>query len=483
MKNETKSLIFLLFLVFCKPKANSQNVISLEEVVKLAQAQSPQYKLEQTRKELCFYQYLIYKSDLHPQISFQGSFPGYNKQYAGVIQPEGTISYVRVKQNTGNIGFSLSQKISLTGGIISLNTNLSRFDDFQEKTHQYNATPAFIYLNQPLFGFNEIKWAKKIEPLKLNESKKSFVQAMEGLAQQAAILYFDVLDAQEMINISKGNLTNSMENYELEQKRILLGTTTEDRLLQLELQSLTNRQGVEKARYNYQVALLRLKALLGSNDSTDLRLVTPEAIPVFTVSIQKALEFAHKNRPEFVAFERRRLEAERDMANARASKQQVNLTATFGLNRAGTDLGAIYSSPKDQQAFAVGINVPVIDWGRRNAAYNSAKANWKLIEYYNEIDEIKYNQEIATLVKNISLIKENIALIRKRDSVAYKRYIIANNLYRMGKLTVSDLNIAQNEKDNAHHELMSGYRSFWDAFYLLRRVTLYDFENERSLFQ
>lgn len=469
-------------IFFLMEAVNGQVTISLKEVIELAQSQSLQYKAEQTKKEVSYYEFLSYLSDRKPQVSFYGNAPNYSHQFAPIVQPDGTIAYLPIKQNTADVGFSLSQRIPFSGGTVSLNTDLNRYDDLQGKTFQYNGTPVFLQIAQPLFGVNDLRWAKKIEPLKLEESKRAYAEALENIAQQASTLYFNALEAQENIRISEFNLKHTEENYEIEKRRVALGTTTEDKVLQLELQVLTSNQNLQKAWYNYEIGLLNLKALLGSKDSTHFTLVTPEEIPVFDVSLDQALLFARQTRPEYIAFERKKLEAEQEVAIAKAAKQQVNVSATFGLNRASTNLPDIYSSPKDQQTFSVGFNVPIIDWGRRSAAYNTAKANLKLTEYNNEIEEINQDQEITTLVRNIPLLRGDVVLTAKRDSVAKRRYSIANELYQRGKLTVSELNIAQNEKDTARQEFISSLRSFWDAYYLLRKITLYDFERRNSLY-
>lgn len=457
--------------------------MTLLEIIEMARSQSPRYKLAQTQKEISYYQYLTSKSDFRPQISFYGNAPVYQKAYFSVRQPDGTIKFQSISQNNANIGFSLSQQIPLTGGEISLNTDLTRFDDFKANTMQYSGTPVYLRLSQPLFAFNALRWQKKIEPLKYEESKRNYVQEMENIAQQAARLYFDLLDAQSNINIAGTNLKNAEVNYEIEKKRVALGTTTEDKLLQLELQMLNSRQSLEKANYDLQVATLNLNTFAGSRQSIEIEPVVPQNIYHFNIDVSKAIEYARQFRPEFIAFERKKQEAQRDVTQAKAGKQQVNLVASFGLNNIGDNIGGIYQHPNDQQVFSLGFNIPIVDWGRRKARYNAAKAIEKLTSFNNELDEATLVQEITTLVKNIDLLQSNIQLSQKTDSVAARRYIITNNLYQLGKLTATDLNLAQSEKDNARRNFITALRQFWDSYYLLRRLTLYDFEKNASLFK
>ena len=66
---------------------------------------------------------------------------------------------------------------------------------------------------------------------------------------------------------------------------------------------------------------------MGLRESESYDLLLPEMIPQFQVSVEDALNYARKNRSAFIAFERRRLEAERDVAQARGQRFQSKLSA------------------------------------------------------------------------------------------------------------------------------------------------------------
>ncbi|MCX6300236.1 MAG: TolC family protein [Bacteroidetes bacterium] len=479
---KTTIICLMAFIISSKNIAQSSINKNLSEIIKLAQSQSIALKVSQTKKDISNYEYLSFKSNLKPQITINGNLPSYSKQYSPVVQPDGTITFLPVKQNLSNIGIGISQKLLFSGGDISVNTNLSRFDEFKTKYVQYNGTPIFIKLNQPLFSTNDIKWQRKIEPLKLDESIRLNIQEIEFIAQNVTSKYFNVIDAQNNSNMANVNVVATTNNYEIEKKRVILGKTSEDKLLQLELQMLNSKQAYEKAKYDYQIALLDLKSFLGNTDSADYNLILPEVIPEFNINVLDALKYANQNRAEFISFQRKKLERAKDVALAKAAKQQVILTASFGYNRAAEDLNSIYLYPQDQQTFSLGFNLPIIDWGRRKMALYTAKSLEKLTEYNNEIDKNNINQEIVTLVKNIALMRSNINLARITDSVGQRRFQISNRLFQEGKVSITDLNIAQNEKDLAKRNYINSLRSFWDAYYYLRRLTLFDFDNQKSLF-
>jgi hypothetical protein len=60
--------------------------------------------------------------------------------------------------------------------------------------------------------------------------------------------------------------------------------------------------------------------------------------------------------------------------------------------------------------------------------------------------------------------------------VAQKRYEVAYNRYVIGKITNDILYLSQNDKDQSLLSYVLALRSYWNSYYRLRRLTLYDFE-------
>ena len=479
-KKIMKSILLFVLISFISflAKAQGRKKYTLIEIISQAQTKSSKSKLAETKKEIGYYQFISYRSDLKPKIYLNGNLPTYNKEYFGVRQPDGTVIFQSIIQNNAILGIALIQQLPFSGGELSFNSNLTRFDDFKFKTNQYSGTPFYLKLSQPLFTLNELKWRKKIEPLKYEETKRDYLQEMEKIAQETVKYYFDLIDAQINIDMFSTNLNNANINYQIEEKRINLGTTTEDKLLQLELQKLTSLQNLENAKYSYQMAQLNLKIFIGLRDSLDFDVLVPYNIVNFKINIDRAIEFAKQNRAEFISFHRKLKEAEKELLIAKSAKQQINLITSFGVNNIGNNISDIYKNPNDQQHFNIGFNIPILDWGRSKARLNVAKALKKLIEFNNDFDENVIILEIVNLVKNFEMLKQNIFLCKKTDSIAERRFILSNTLYRTGKLSVTDLNLSQIEKDNSRINYVNALRQYWDSYFLLRRLTLFDFENE-----
>ena len=66
--------------------------------------------------------------------------------------------------------------------------------------------------------------------------------------------------------------------------------------------------------------------------------------------------------------------------------------------------------------------------------------------------------------------------------MAFERYNVAQNRYLIGKIDITNLNIALTEKDDAKRSYIEALKSFWTAYFELRRLTLYDFASQKYLY-
>lgn len=478
MNKITISIVLLLAI----STAEAQTVYSLENIIGLAKGQSPLAKQAETRKENRFWQYRLFRANYNPQLALSGTLPGYSSQFASAPQPDGSVNFVPVELSNSTLNLGLFQPIALTGGNISVNTRANRFQDLVSDDIRWRSTIVDITLNQPLFAFNELAWDKKTEPIRYEESKRSYVEEMEFVSRTAVQRFFDYLDAQVNFQIAQFNLANNDTIYNIEKGRYNIGTASEDKLLQVELQLLRSKQDLAQAQLDLQTSRLGLRTFIGLNENENFDLTLPEVIPVFAVTEDLALQYAIDNRSDYIAFERRRLEADAQVAQAKGQRFQVNLNASVGYNSAGSSFDESYMDPNSQQIANVTLNVPIINWGRNEARMKTALANKQLIDYTIAQEEQNFEQEILTQVRQLDVLNQQIEISKKSDEVAQKRYDVAQNRYLIGKIDITNLNIALTEKDNAKRSYINALRTYWIAYYDLRRLTLYDFAEGNLLY-
>lgn len=485
MNNLLLKSFFFLTGVFFSATSTAQETFTLADIIERAKSQSPSSKWAETRKENRFWAYRSFRTNYNPQLRMEGQLPVYYKSVNQVIQQDGTYRYIPVQQTNNEVTLGLLQPLSLTGGTISANSGLGFFKDYNGESalaEQWSGSVFNIALTQPLFAFNPYRWDKRIEPLLFEESKRDYVEEMEEISGEAVTRFFNVLEQQINHQIASFNLANNDTIYKIEQGRYNIGNTSLDKLLQVELQLLTSRQQVAQASLALETARLQLRSFIGLNDGERFELVLPESIPQFVVTVDEALEYGKQNRADFIAFQRRRLQGDESVAQARGRRFQVNARAAFGLNNNGLVLHDVYRNPTEQQQFNLAFSIPVLDWGRNKAMMRTALANKKLIDFQIAQEEVNFEQGIMTQVRQFEMLRLQLEITKKSDEVAAERYNVSQNRYLIGKIDITNLNIALNEKDDAKRRYIQALRDFWIAYYNLRMLTLYDFAERRLLY-
>jgi len=482
-----RSILYIVVFIagFCNARGQSPSDtirLTLQQVVEMAKNKSIASKQASTVKETKYWEWRTYTSNYKPQLSLSGTLPGYSKTFNQVVQPNGTIQFQPIHYDNSSLNLSFSQTIEQTGGTVYGTTQLQRFTDFDRNNVLYNGVPFGIGLSQPLFQYNSLKWDRKIEPLKYNESKQAYTENMENIAITANGYFFDLLLAQVNLQIAETNLDNTKKIMLIADEKLELGKISKNEILQLQLEQLTSQKSVGIAKRDMEIAMLNLRAYTGLGDADKIALLLPGETINMQVSSEQVLKEAYANRSDAIAFVRRIAEAKRDVAQARStSRLNATLTAQLGYSNSAPTVPKVYQSLQNQQLLQVGFAIPVLDWGRSKAKVKTAEANMQLTEYEVEQDKQLFTQQIVTQVTLFDMMRDQVMLTAKTDSIATEKYEIAKSRYVLGNLSVTDLSIAFQEKDQAKRDYIAALRDFWGAYYQLRYLSLYDFENNTKI--
>jgi len=481
-----RSIIIIITLIMpllsqSQPQADTLR-LSLNDVIAIAKEKSTASVQAATIRENYYWQYKTFKANYNPQLSLDGSLPQFSKTNIPVVQPEGTVEFKPVINDNSQLNLGITQNIGTTGGQLFIGSNMLRFRDFDRRQTRYNGNPLVVGFNQPLFAFNPFSWDKKIEPLRFEESQRRYIQDVASIGRETTELFFSLLTAQINAEIASKNLNNHETLYKIGEAKAALGRLSRDELLRLKLGLLNAKKAVAQSNVNAETALLQLKSFIGLTSSNPLKLELPNRLAEFEVSESIALKEARENRQQSIEFKRSLLEADKDIAKAKGENGlKANLFGSFGLTNAATDAAGIYRGAKDQQVVRLGFQLPIMDWGRGASRVKTAQANKKLVQASVQQAQINFDQEILTQVKQLNVIKEQMQTNQDADQTAAERFEIARKRYLLGDLSITDLNIALQEKDQARRDYIYSLKSFWSAYYNLRMLTLYDFENKKKI--
>ena len=259
------TIIILSFIICQQVKAQIGDTmkLTLGQVVEMARLKSIASKQATTLKETRYWEWRTFKSNYKPQLSLSGILPGYSKTFREVIQPNGTIEFQRVRYNNSSMNLALVQGIAKTGGTIFGTTQMQRFDDFDRDTKLYNGVPYAIGYSQPLWKFNPLKWDQKVEPLKYNESKQTYIESLEQISIKACNYFFELLLAQVNAQIAETNYSNTQNLLRIANEKFEMGKISRNEILQLNLELLKAQKAVGIAMRDIEISTLNLRSYIG----------------------------------------------------------------------------------------------------------------------------------------------------------------------------------------------------------------------------
>lgn len=449
--------------------------LTLREVIELAQTQSPDILNARHTFRSQYWSYVSYKANYLPSLNFYSS-PYFNHSIAAVTQPDGTIGYRSQNVLVTDATLSIEQNVAFTGGTFSIYTNLNRIDDLNTDKYSYSSTPIQVSYNQSLFGYNSLKWNRKIEPLRFEEAKKDYVEALERVARTAVNRFFSLAMAQITSKSAQMNYENAKQTYEYAQGRYNIGTITESEMLQLEINMLSAETSLMNSTLNLDDYTENLRSFLRLKETSAISLVIDDIIPLTYVNPLIALEQAGLNSPDVIGFERQLLESESNVAYVKAANGiNADLNLKFGLGKTDDRLSDAYRDLSNQQNVSLSISIPILDWGRRKGRVELAKSSRDIVYAQIEQDKRDFEANLTKTVKQFNLQPNTLRIAQIQDEKADKRSEVARNYYLAGKSSILDLNSAIQEKDNAKSNYINAIYNYWYLYYSLRMITLYDF--------
>jgi len=456
--------------------------ITLDEAVLMARTRSVDAAVALNELRKSYWSYRTYRADLLPEVHFNATIPSYRKSYSPYQHEDGSYSFVRnnVMQMSGEI--SVEQSIWPTGGTLSLNTSLDWMRQLDRGAfNRFMSVPVALTLNQPIFAVNNVKWNRRIEPVRYEEAKAQFISATENVAMNAVAHFFDLLMAKENLGIARQNHSNAEKLYEVAKVKREMGQISRNDLLQLELNLLNAEATMTDRESAYKAAQFALSAFLDLGEDILLDPVVPDHVPAGEVAYQDVLDKALANNSFSKNIRRRQLEADYEVAKAKGEMRQISLFAQVGFTGTADNPGDSYSKLKDNQVVEIGFKIPLLDWGKRRGKVKVAESNRKVVESRLRKEQMEFSQDIFILVERYNNQRRQLDIARRADTIAEARYDTNVETFMVGRISTLDLNDSQLSKDESRQAMINQLYLYWRYWYQLRSLTLWDFATGRGI--
>ena len=478
-------LLLSILLLFGASRSEAQvdtTHLSLQDCIRLARANGPLGAMARNAYDSRQASYRAFTAAYFPQLSLRGDVPGYYRSINAITLPDGSSIFTPQSQASSQLSLSLSQKIPLTGGTLSLSSGLNRIDLMDSKSQYYRSSPLSMSLTQPIFQINTMSWDRDAQELRYKMATRELAEAMEECAIDVTTKFFELYMASLNSSNAALNLAINDTLYKISKGRFNVGKIAENDLLQSELAYLNAQTQLENANVGLNRSQNNLMTALGLSPSAIVVLIPPSKIPDVEIDAMTAREQARQNRSDAVNFDLQRLTAERNVRQAKSDNYfNATLTASMGYNQRAPILNDAYNNLLEQRGFSLNFMVPLFRWGAGSSAVDAAIADQKRIEVSIDQQRHDFEQEVLYQAARLNLLRKQVIVAAKADTIAQRRFDVAKERYLIGKIDIPNLFLAQSEKDNARRANTQTLWDYWSTYFRVRRLTLYDFETKERL--
>lgn len=472
---QTKYLTALLILA---PMLSYGQRMTLDEAIGTARRQSVTALAARSSFISNYWSYRSYRASLLPSLNLYGSIASFDRSLRLLQNYEtGEMVYVNNYNMENSLGLAVKQNIPLTGGTLSLYSDLSRIDQFGlGNVKTWYAQPFTLSYSQPLFAYNRFKWENEISPKEYEKARREYVEKMEGVTINAVRYYFNLALADQNARNAESNYSNDCRLRDIALSRTKLGTISRDEYLQLELRALNDSLAVCEAGISCREALIAFNSYIGVEGMDVPELLLEEDLPDVVVDYDFVMGKALSNSSFTLGNDISLLNAEAAIAQAKANRGlSMQLNARFGVSNSAESFNLAYARMPDQEVVGLSFSIPIFDWGMGRGRVKKAEAAADVVRAQLAQSENELRSNIFSAVGQFNNQRAQCTASRKARELAEERYSIVLERFSTGNATVLELGNAQTEKDNAVRKYITDLSKYWNYYYTLRQLTLYDF--------
>ena len=384
--------------------------------------------------------------------------------------------------------FQVEQPILKTDGSIGLfNTfgwrnNKTDIASFGENSNKAFSNNLYLVINQPLFTYNRRQMA--LDELELNYENANLNYAIQRLTLEKTITsqFFDVYLAQLNLDISREELENTTKNFDIVKDKVEADLLAKEELYQAELNFANAQLSVQDNELGLANAEELFKREIGMDLDEDIQLFTElDAHEVF-VDLDKAIEYALQSRMEL---RQRQINIDKSLFDMERTKSmnefRADLQLTLGIFGDNEDFGQVYNSPTSNPSVGLSLNIPIWDWGERDARIQAQEVSLKSQKLELQEDEKQIRMDIRRAYRSVQTQMPRIEIARKNVENAERTYDINLERYINGDLSGIDLNQFQTQLSSKKIELARSLINYKTQLLDLKILTLYDWEKQEPV--
>ena len=486
MKRMKKSLLILFTFHFSLLTLSAQQkvVLDLDRTVRLATDSSLSAQKNQSVYDASRYRYLSWQASRKPQFALE-STPAMYQRYMTqrYLSYEDIDEYRQQRLFYSQAGITATQTMERWGGHFYGSTQFGYLRTFGEQNQtQFMTIPVAVGYKQELLFYNPLKWARQIEPLKLERAEKELIYGIETTSEQAVGKFFALALAQDQQRMAQEYLASCDTIYAIAERRYKIASISKAELSILELEKTNARTSLANARIARSRAIQELATYLGMDRSTEIDLIIPSVVGTLNIDAAEAIALARENNPKYLESRQATAEARREAEKAKVEKNlSVSLDASIGLNQVADNFGDAYRHLLSQDMATVTLTIPLKDWGKRKNAYLAARSTVNTAERTEQETARDVELDVALTVAEFNERQAIVENARQALTIAEDAYAQTLQQFIRAQADAYSLSVAQSHWQTARQNHITSLQNYWLAYYHLRRLTLYDYQHRQTI--
>ena len=385
--------------------------------------------------------------------------------------------YRQQKRLLSSANLQARQVMEPWGGSFYASTGLAFLGNYGDyNQHQYAVTPVRVGYRQELLGFNPYRWDRQTEPMRLTVAQQQMNYSVEQTATEAVRRFFLLAVTQEQLKMAQEQMQSCDTILAIGNRRFRIASISKAELDILTLQRSLAATALKSAQLSHQQAVRSLAVWLGMDEHTRLQLVIPTVLPRLNVAASDAIDHASHNNPNYLSMQLKELEARRDAEQLKRKKGlNASIDASIGLNQVADRFDHAWRKPLVQNQVLVSLTVPISDHGKKRNAWLAAQSKAETASRQREEQqrdtELDVTQTVAEVNQRQSMVDDAHHALRTAEDA----YTAVLQRFIRGQANVTDLSLAQQYWQTARINQVTALQNFWNSYFHLRLLTLYDY--------
>jgi len=292
--------------------------------------------------------------------------------------------------------------------------------------------------------------------------------------------------------INEDKLANSKEAYRIAKIKMELGNLPEGDLLTSEIVVGQDESRLMESQRRLEDAYDNFKLQIGLDISESIELVADMEFEAFLIDMRTAIMEALNNRMEIqekdIDIQLQQIEMDRAK---REREVKGNISAYYNFTGLSTlndgSLGELTSSSfnnmferPSNRGIVLTLSYPIADWGRSKNLVKQSERRMAQQQLHKEDLKRTIETQVRMIVRRVYEAEKRFRVNQRNREVVIVSYRISQLRFENGDMTSQELSIEQERLSNVQLAYIDAYITYRLAIADLNRLTMYDFEHNRS---